>query len=494
MEWNAARGVGEGVAMAVFRDAREIILRFPVVRYGAAILLVLAASLVALPLRGATDPDNLTMIYFTAVVVIALRLGLGPAITGSVASVALFNFLFTPPYYSFEAINPASYITFGIMLVSSLLAAVLTSGLSHRLAEADQQKSEARLMLDVAQALSAAVSRTDVEVCLSRLLSPRYRARVTIEPGPPEEESTPTMTGRTWRLPLAAGSEKVGALLLERGEAGPPDPSAQVELLTVAALAAQALLRIRDGEAATRALANQESERLRNVLLSSLSHDLRTPLTVLSGTVASLARMRRRLPRDAMDEVAQLTRQINRLQVFTGNLLKMAAISAGQLKLTIEPYALPEIVGAALQRFGEVRSGRQIRTTVRGDIPMVSVDGALIDQVISNLVDNAIQHTEPDGTIVLELVRTGSGVRVSISDDGPGLAPGDEAVIFERFRTGDGSLSDRKGGGGHGLGLAICRGIVEAHGGTIDARNNPSGRGACFSFTLPVLPGERNPS
>ncbi len=473
--------------MRVVKAAKkDALLRSAAFRHGAAVAVVVAASLLALPLRGLTDPDNLTMVYFTAVVMIALKLGLAPAIVGSVVSVALFNFLFTPPYYSFEAINPASYLTFGIMLVSSLLAAVLTSGLSSRLAEADQQKTETRLLLDVARALSSAVSRSDVEAGLSRLLSPRYQARVTLAAGTAGAAAVTRLSGLVWQVPL--GGEEVGGdvLLLERGEPGDASDAARLELETVAALAAQALLRIANAEAAARATANQESERLRNVLLSSLSHDLRTPLTVLSGTVANLARMRKRLPRDAMEEVAQLTRQVTRLQTFTGNLLKMAAISAGHLRLHREPYSLLEIAGATLQRLGEVKGERRLLTQVSGDIPMIDMDGALIEQVIANLIDNAIQHTEPEGTIILELQRQEGQVRVSIRDDGPGLAPGDDAVIFERFKTGDGSLSDRKGGGGHGLGLAICRGIIEAHGGIIDARNNPEGRGACFSFTLPL--------
>lgn len=453
--------------------------------FGLSVLIVLVASAAALPFREMTEAENLTMVYVLAVVFVALRLGLAPAILASVVSVGAFNFLFTPPYYSFSALNSASYITFGIMLVASLLAAVLTSGLSARLAEAAVAQNQTRLLLDLSRDLSRARSFAEVEAALGRLLALRYGATLRLETGP-DLAHAPQWSGKRWLQPLLAGERPLAVLTLAFPDFQRATRTEQLELETVATLAAGALSRIIEADHAAHAVAEQETERLRNVLLSSLSHDLRTPLTVLSGTVASLLRMRRRLPREAVDEVVELQQQITRLQKFTGNLLKMAAISAGQLTLNAEPYALTEILGAALQRMAEIRERRQLRTAISGEIPLVVVDGALIEQVFSNLIENAISHTRENGVILISLERAPGKVRVSVSDDGPGLLPGDEDVVFERFRTGADGLSDRKGPGSHGLGLAICRGIVEAHGGRIDARNNPEGKGACFSFTLPL--------
>lgn len=453
--------------------------------FGLSALIVLVASAAAFPFREMTEPENLTMVYVLAVVFVALRLGLAPAILASVVSVGAFNFLFTPPYYSFSALNSASYITFGIMLVASLLAAVLTSGLSARLAEAAVAQNQTRLLLDLSRDLSRARSFKEVEAALTRLLEPRYGASLRLEAGH-DLPLAPQWTGKRWLQPLLAQEKALAVLALDFADVQRASGAEQLELETVATLAAGELSRIIEADHASHAVAEQETERLRNVLLSSLSHDLRTPLTVLSGTVASLLRMRRRLPREAVDEVVELQQQITRLQKFTGNLLKMAAISAGQLKLNAEPYALTEILGAALQRMADIRERRQLRTAISGEIPMVVVDGALIEQVFSNLIENAISHTRENGVILISLERAAGKVRASVSDDGPGLSPGDEDVVFERFRTGTAGLSDRKGPGSHGLGLAICRGIVEAHGGRIDARNNPDGKGACFSFTLPL--------
>lgn len=462
----------------------------------AAIGIVASASLIALPFRGITDPDNLTMVYLTAVVIIALQFGLVAAVLGSVVSVGLFNFLFTPPYYSFTAINPASYITFAIMLVSSLLVATLAAGLKSRFETVSDATSETKLLLDIAQDLSRAESHAAAEAALARRLAPRYRARVLIEhhdahQQPVGDEGHPAVEvdGPVWRLALRAQDRLLGVILVEHDQPATPGAAQRLELETIGALTAGTLLRIANADAAMRAVAAEESERLRNVLLSSLSHDLRTPLTLLSGTVANLTRLHRKLPREAIEEIAQLSRQVVQLQKFTGNLLKMAAISSGQLRLNREPYAMQEIVGATLQRMAHLKGERQFRTTVRGSIPLVPMDGALIEQVLSNLMDNAISHTQADGVITVKLEKTPQGLKTSVLDDGPGLSPGDEDLVFERFRTGA-SFSDRKTAGNHGLGLAICRGIVEAHGGHIDAGNNKEGPGACFSFVLPIAPAD----
>ncbi len=464
-------------------DLRKFLMPSGPAGFGVAVAAVALASAIGLPFRAVTDPDNLTMVYFTAVVVIALRYGFGPALLSAVLSVALFNFLFTPPYYTFEALNPASYLTFGIMLVSSLLAALLASGLAARLAFASREQTETRLLLDVAQELLKAGSREEVEASLARHLAARLGGRaVLISAG---DASPPRNGPQGITLPLSAGPEDLGQLKVERPEDAPPlSEGDRLELETIAALAAGALLRIRQGEFAARARADEQSERLRNLLLSSLGHDLRTPLTVLSGTVSGLLRMRRKLPREAMEEVTLLSRQIADLQKFTGNLLRMASISSGKLKLNREPYDFKEILGVALKRIEELREERQVRIEVNGALPLVDIDGALVEQVLVNLLENAIRHTEPHGVIAIRLERRGSFLKTTISDDGPGLPPGEEEAVFERFRTGLEGQSDRKHGG-HGLGLAICRGIVEAHGGHIEARNRADGPGASFTFTLP---------
>lgn len=455
--------------------------------YLAAVLVVLVASLAGLPFRGMTDPDNLTMIYLTGVVYVALRMGLWPAVLASVLSVAAFNFLFTPPYYTFSAFNPSAYLTFLIMLASSLLVAAFASGIAGRLSNADRERAESQLLFDLSRDLATAASKRDIGIALHHRLGLFLEATVELEePCTTKPGAGVSAEGAIWRVELATGGRCFGTMAIRRESEVPPSRRQVLELETISALVAGTMLRIEDAGQAARQEADAKSERLRNVLLSSLSHDLRTPLTVLSGTVANLVRMRRRLPREAMDEITDLSRQVNRLQKFTGNLLKIAAISSGQLRLNRQAYGIQEIIGVAIERIRDIIGQRQMRTQTLGDLPMVDIDGALIEQVVTNLLDNAISHTEDDGTITLRLEKSAGMVKVSVIDDGPGLSSGDEDIIFERFRTGAGGPADRRGAGSHGLGLAICRGIVEAHGGLIDARNNSGSAGACFSFTLPV--------
>ena len=209
----------------------------------------------------------------------------------------------------------------------------------------------------------------------------------------------------------------------------------------------------------------------------------------MNGQVSALLRMRRDLPRKAMDELTALWGQLDRLRRFVANLLDMAAITSGAMKLNFQPYMIQEIIGAALSHVGANRKGRTVRTHIAGAPPMVMIDGGLVEQVFVNLLENAFQHMPGGGVVTLFVDREADRLRVRVSDDGPGLAEGDEARIFDKFQTGQALSSDRSGG--TGLGLAICRGIIAAHGGTIQARNNRTledgGKGASFIFTLPVV-------
>jgi two-component system sensor histidine kinase KdpD len=472
---------------------------------------VAAATLIALPFRTLTDPDTLTLVFMTAVVATALRHGLGPSVVASVLSVAAFNFLFVEPFYTFDAFSTDAYFTFAIMFATSLIVAGMTSGLSRRMSHAGREQARTRRLLDVSRDLSRATSPADIHAAAVAHLARDYEASISLHladapetrfwQGPERDRariidairmnaaSNLAAEEEIWSARLEAAGETIGWLALERAEPGAPLGEASLELETLAALMAGAVARAAKTEQAAHAEAAREAETLRNVLLSSLSHDLRTPLTVLSGTIGALARMRRKLPREAMEEVQSLSRQIAYLQKFTGNLLKISAISSGDLKLNRQVYTIQEIVGAALARLAERKGGRTIRTAISGDIPLVEIDGALIEQVVANLLENAIEHTEDDGEIAVELAARGAFVQIAISDNGLGLSPGDEDMVFERFRTGSHIGSDRKSAGASGLGLAICRGVVEAHGGRIDAGNNPGG-GARFYFTLPALEQE----
>jgi two-component system sensor histidine kinase KdpD len=224
------------------------------------------------------------------------------------------------------------------------------------------------------------------------------------------------------------------------------------------------------------------TEELRSSLLSSVSHDLRTPLAAITGAVSALrdeatgtdASERREL----LDTVAE---EAGRLERLLANLLDMTRLESGGLEPKREWVPLEEIVGSALGRLETQLAGREVRTEIPAELPLAFGDPVLLEQLVLNLLENAVKHTPP-GTPVEIRALAGDGVlELEVADRGPGLAPGDETRIFEKFQRGA-----RAGPGGVGLGLAICRGIAIAHGGSIHAENRPGG-GALFRLLLPLL-------
>ncbi len=467
--------------------------------YGWAFAIVVAATLIGLPWRGLADAGNLTMIYLTGVVIAAARLGIGPAMLASVLSVAAFNVFFIPPYYSLTVSDSHAYVTFAVMLLTSLVVGSLTARVSLHARLAGQREEATRNLYVLTRALAAvrdpvlmaaaaqetfAFYHVTVRLWLDGALPESEPERMAVEwvreHGQAAGRDSEVMaSAATLYLPLAAEGVTAGVMALTPDdEARRFSDSEQLQFDTFATLIASALQRARRAEEAEQSRVESENEKLRNVLLASVSHDLRTPLTVMNGGLSALLRMRRKLPREAMDELTALWNQLGRLQTFVDNLLRMAALTSGRMKLNLQPYLIQEIIGAAV---AHVRpDGRSLRTVMNGVLPMVRIDGALIEQVLVNLLDNAVRHTADDGVVTITGERDGRSVRVTVSDSGPGLG-GNPERLFEPFHT------DRENGHGHGtgLGLAICRGVIHAHGGEITARNADGG-GAAFTFTLPA--------
>ena len=233
----------------------------------------------------------------------------------------------------------------------------------------------------------------------------------------------------------------------------------------------------------TEAKLHAETEQLRNSLLSAISHDLRTPLSAMLGASSSLAdedskldpESRRALSRDILEASRRMHELVNKV-------LEMARLQSGKVELKREWYPLEELVGSVLTRLKEELRGHLVSVELPPEAPWLLADGSLIEQVLGNLIENAVKYTPPGTAIHISARRDGDSLRVSVADEGPGLAPGTEEQVFEKFYQ-----ARREGaGGGVGLGLTICRTIVEAHDGTIRAMAGTQGRGACFEFKLPV--------
>jgi two-component system sensor histidine kinase KdpD len=285
-------------------------------------------------------------------------------------------------------------------------------------------------------------------------------------------------------VPLTGSQRTVGALGVR-----PDDPQRFLDpeqrrlLETCASLIALAVERDQSVLEAQQARLRAEAEQLRNSLLSSVSHDLRTPLAAMAGAASSLldgppghAAERRELLQSIVDESRRLARLVD-------NLLDMTRLEAGAVVPNRQWHVLEEIVGSAVNRVQRDLGDRPIKTDIPADLPLVSVDGLLVEQVLVNLLENTARYTPAGGPIEIAVRPTGGSVELRVADRGPGLEPGAEERVFEKFYRG--SVARPDGRRGVGLGLAIGRGIVEAHGGRIVARNRPGG-GAEFVLTLPM--------
>ncbi len=288
-------------------------------------------------------------------------------------------------------------------------------------------------------------------------------------------------TSRTLHLPLVGSRETIGVLEVTPRQVEAVVAPGQLLLLeTFANQIALAVERTRLAAEAHQAYLRMETERLRSALLSSISHDLRTPLAAITGAASSLLwrdeefdpETRRELKETIYEEAERLARLVE-------NLLDMTRLESG-IQARKEWQPLEEVVGAALARVERRLRGRPVTTNLPGDLPLVPIDDVLIEQVLINLVDNAIKYTAPDIPLEISAVSGDGIVTVAVADRGPGLEPGDQQRVFEKFYRG--SAQHVRGAG---LGLAICRGIIQAHGGSIWAANRPGG-GALFRFTLPL--------
>ena len=252
------------------------------------------------------------------------------------------------------------------------------------------------------------------------------------------------------------------------------------QLETFANQTALAIERTLLADEAQHAQVRMETERLRNSLLSSVSHDLRTPLAAITGAATTIlesgAHLDTQTQRELLESVRDEAERLNRL---VQNLLEMTKLESGALQLRKDWHPMEEVIGAALSRLGKRLAGRRVTTRVPPNLPLVAIDDVLIEQVLVNLLDNALKYTPPGSPIDIIATATDRSVTVEIADRGPGLPPGEEDKVFEKFYRGQ-SAGDR----GAGLGLAICLGVVRAHGGRMWAQNLPGG-GVAFLFTLP---------
>ncbi|HVI84665.1 MAG TPA: ATP-binding protein, partial [bacterium] len=310
--------------------------------------------------------------------------------------------------------------------------------------------------------------------------------------GQPAGSGTDTLpASRARYLPLKTGGRIIGVLAVQPSVAGGPLSSDQKRLLDAfASQAAIALERAELAEDARRGQVMRETERLQTALLNSISHDLRTPLAAITGALSSLADdtapLDRAVRRELLENAKEEADRLNRL---VGNLLDMNRLEGGALKLRIEPGDVEDLIGAALTQLGDAAQHRDVRVHLDAGLPLVPMDFALMTQALVNLLDNAIKYSPADTPIDIRAHLTNGDVEIRIEDQGAGIPAGDLSRIFDKFYQ----IQRENTARGVGLGLAISRGIVEAHGGRIRAENRPAG-GAVIVMALPVRASAEAPA
>ena len=489
--------------------------------YAAAVATVLASSLLAWLMFPRFELSNIIMVYLLGVVIVAMRFGRFASALASVLSVAAFDFFFVPPYLTFAVSDSQYLITFAIMLVVGLVISDLTARTRDAAEGARAQERRTATLYSLSRELAASRGLdTLLDLALRHLLEVFGGRMVILMPdasGRLQQRAgqlapfnmdasdfavaqwayehqaaggagTDNVPGAQMRFePLTSSRGIVGVVGMRPAEPHAFDAPEQEHLLeTFVSQVAVAVDRTLLADEAQAAQVRAEAERVRNALLSAVSHDLRTPLTAITGAASTAlegemridAVTRRELLESIRDEAERLNRLVN-------NLLDVTRLESGSLQLRREWIPVEELVGVALARLATPLGDRKVTTRLPEDLPPVLVDGLLIEQVLINLIENATKHTPAGQPIDIDARRAADSVVVEVADRGPGLPTGEEQKIFDKF-FGAGT------GGGAGLGLTICRAIVEAHGGRIGGENRPGG-GAVFRFSLPAADPPRPP-
>ncbi|MGQ0564105.1 MAG: ATP-binding protein [Gemmobacter sp.] len=460
---------------------------------------------------------SLSVIYMTAVVVVASRRGLWPAVTAAVLGFLAYNFLFTHPRYTFNVTRQGEFLTLGLFLAASLVTGNLAARLRARVDAQSAIADRTNKLYDFSRRVAAAATADDVIWasvshvattlrCETILLMPQGAELQVVGGFPPEDRlevrdqsaaqfawdrgemagrgSDTLPTARWFFLPLATGERKLGVL----GIAFSDDRSlARTDRRLLDALTDQtalALERLRLTQELSATQLATETERLRTALLSSVSHDLRTPLVTIIGAAGSLADSPDLGPEARRDLAENIREEGERLDRYVQNLLDMTRLGHGALKPRQVALDLAELIGGARQRTRGPLRAHILRVDLPALLPQVVADGVLLEQVLVNILDNAAKYA-PEGTeILLAAQQVGGMVEVAVADHGPGIAPDERTRVFDMFYRVAGGDRQRAG---TGLGLAICKGLVEAMGGTIRAETGwPDGSGTRIVVALPV--------
>jgi two-component system, OmpR family, sensor histidine kinase KdpD len=510
---------GDEAADTSRRPPRSAARRSPLTSYLWSVVIVGLASLVATPLAVGHFPTwDLALVFLLGTVVVATRFGRGPAILAATLGVIVFDFVFVPPYFGFVPHDDSYVTTFIMMIVVGVTVSTLANRVREQAALARSHEQWAMTLHALSRDLAEARDVRAVVASATRHLEAALTgATVVLLPGPRGELVAETSVGPGFPLepaetvaarsvfergsaagrgtdvqpqvssfwfPLQTSERTLGVLGFRPAADGGRDTTRLPMLEALAHQVSGALERALLADEAKATELRARTEELRNALLSSVSHDLRTPLAAVMGSASTLLEDRGLLSNtQRIDLTRTIYEETERLNRLVTNLLAMTRVESKGFELRREWVPLEETVGAALERLRARLAGRPILNQLPADPPLVPIDAVLLEQVFVNLLENAVRYTPPGTPLEIDARRDGDRVIVEVRDSGPGLPAGLEERVFEKFFRAPGAPA-----GGSGLGLTICRGIVAAHGGAIVAASRPEG-GAVFRLTLPLLGG-----
>ncbi len=486
--------------------------------YAMAVGITLLVTLLMFPVRKYVDPSNLVMLYLVSVVGVALRYGRVPSLIATFLSAISFNFFFIPPYNAFKIADEKHIITFCVLLLTGIIVGSQTSRLRLQAISARKREKNTSSLFAMSRELTANRGKVNLAQVAAQHIAEVLDSNVFLwlpddkgelqtvvaethsdlhNADPVREESvarwafshkqnaglgTDTLpSASAFYTPIIASSGVMGVIGLMPHEENTIGYSTdKIELIEAfSGITASALERAHAAEMVEKTMIEASSEKLRNILLSSVSHDLRTPLVAITSAASTLLiegdkitnEYKTELLRSIHEEGARLARMVT-------NLLDVTSLESGSVKLNKELYFIEELIGSALMRVEQKLVGHKVITDIEHGLPLLRIDGLLIEQVLINLLENAAAHTQAGTTITIQATINKPDIQVVVADNGVGIKHGEEEKIFDKFyagTSGDGSL-----------GLAICRGIINAHDGKIWAKNADEGTGAVFTFTLPI--------
>lgn len=489
--------------------------------YSASAAIVLVTTALCYLVRSRLQVTDVAMLYLLAVVVVAGRYARGPSILASALSILLFDLGFVPPYGRFDVHDAAYLLTFAMMFVVAIVMSGLTARIRAAAEAAGARERRTAVLYDLSRELASATRAEEVADVVSRHLGAAVGGEAAFAWAGGRDTDSPLHFPEAalfaeqrvsegaqwvyaWDRPAGAGTGEfedlptlllpVRAALYRHGvvaiRGAGLDTLAEADRRTLELLARHAALtleRLSLADQREQAEVAMEAERLRATLLSSISHDLRTPLASIEGAGSTLLEQDAPLPPAVSRELlTTIVEESQRMTRMVTNLLDMVRVESGSLTARTSWVPLEEVIGVARLRLDAQLRAHPVEVHLPGGPLLVPVDELLMEQVVVNLLENAARYTPAGTPITVSASRAGAAVEVEVADRGPGIPPGEEEAVFRKFyRLGGADRREPSARTGTGLGLAICRGVVTAHGGRIWVERRPGG-GAAFRFTIPA--------